>query len=456
MKTSKIITRILTTLLAAAMVVGGMASCKKGPTGKTKLEGVTVKIASPFEKKLEPGLSDANDRYIERLAKTQEELGVTVEHKLINAGEYWDGMVVSCMSGEPYGDLLVGPAWYVCDWIKGNALRDVAPLAKELGIDFNDGTWSKICLEDMTYGSKIYGFDRSPRTLQYGLLYNTRLFKEAELKDPNVLIAEGGKWDLNTFSEYARKLTKKSASGRVSQYGFASTNISLSMGGMVMANGGKLIDYTQTPPKLGMQEEKALEAINLFERMVNTDKSINTRWGWDEAYQALVAGTVGMVQCEEWCVEFMRDYIEEKGSTPEYALTQFPNSEGVDYIDPAVCSSGNTFIPTGASDAQAKAALQVYASLYLPDDTKTVEETARARGEELFIDEASVAVYTDIISKNRIKSEMLAKIGLDEIYKGLVLAITEGQDTPKAILDAKYPQMETMIQDSAYMAEMSK
>ncbi|MEG1887866.1 MAG: extracellular solute-binding protein, partial [Oscillospiraceae bacterium] len=414
--------RALSIILAVAMilVLSACAPSSKGSSTATKNDkydfgGMTITIASPYKTDLTPGLNSETDALISRIAKVEEQYKVKVEFKMISAGSYWDDMVSVAMGGTPHGDLMFAFPWMLTDWIKGNVVRDVSGIAKEVGIDFNDGTWSKLVMEDNTYGNATFGFTRGYTTLQNGLLFNTKLFKEANLKNPNEIIAEKGKWDFATMEEYARKLTKVDSTGKTTQIGLSTTGLTMLLQSFVLSNGGSIVDYSTEIPTFAMGNSKSLQALEIFNKMLNIDKSITGTIEWQKVMEGMAKGTIAMAMCEEWVISDMKEYIDENGLTSDYALTYFPiGPSGTDYIDTSY-GGNSTFIPSTISDEKAKAALLVYAALYAPGENETMEDIVTNRGEAIFADEASVDVFKDIVLNNKAKSTGTCRLGLNEI-----------------------------------------
>lgn len=452
----KQLVRRLGTGAAAVMLILSMAACRSTTGSESNSEGndtydfmkgKTITIATPYEDRVAVAGVGDGDKVLKRIDEIEKKYGVTIEQITKSASEYWDGMVTTAMSGTPHGDIMFSFPWMTCDWVKGGIIRDVAPLAKELGIDFYDGTWNRTPIDDNTYGNAIYGFNRERREIQGSIVYNKKMFEAAQLEDPNELIASGKKWDFDTFAEYARKLTKKDASGTVTQWGFYGGTQTLSS--MIIANGGQVVDTSSGAPKVTLDSPAALEAMNVFNDMLNVDQTFNFSYTWEEANQALAGGTLAMIQTEEWVIEYLRDYVNEKGLSADYALTYFPvGPNGEDYIDP---SFGGTsmFIPQSISEDEAKAALKVYAELYAPEEGVTQEEYYRNYGEALFADETSVEVYMDILVNDKAKSYGVARAGINEAYGDFVTFLIDGLGTPQSLVQENLPGLQAAVDESS-------
>lgn len=462
--------RIAAAAMAAALLAANAVGCQqKEPdtsggsesgggvsnTGDYDFGGETVTIASTYikEDQMVPGFNVDTDRLLNRIQEVEKKFHVKVEFKEVDAGTYWDNMATTIMGGTPFGDVMESVPWYVGGWIRAGAVRDVSQLSKDIGIDFNDGTWSRVTAGDMTYGKAIYGFSRERDALQVACLYNKKLFQAAGLTDP-IQLAKEKKWDFATFQDYARRLVKYDASGENVQWGVGTTCADMVLAGMILSNGGSIVTQKEDGQlALGLTDAKSLAAVEVFNNMCNTDKSL-VPFSYKKAAEFLPSGKLGMLLCEEWVLdEYIIDYIKKNNLDPAcYGLTYFPlGPSGTDYLDPSM--GGNAmFIPATISEEKAKRALIVYAALYAPDETLTREQEIRLRAEELVADQASADVYTDIILNWRAKCNDVCRAGVFESFQQLSDAFLAGGGTPSSMINGLAPEFQGLIDDSPYTA----
>ena len=464
------VTRILAATASALFLTAMAASCgdnnKGGSSTPSKEEqsydfgGMKITFADTWGKDLTPGKDAATDALIAKIDKVKQKYHVDFEWVKIDSGPYWDNMASVIMSGEPYGDIMYSFPWMITDWIKAGAVKDAGAVAKSVGIDFKDGTWNDFIVDETTYGNTIYGFSKKANTIQSGMLYNKRLLKEAGLKDPNELIKGGGKWDYATLEEYARKLTKLDASGNTVQWGLSTMDSYWLMTAFAVNNGADLIDYSSNPPKFTMDSPKSLAGLEVFNKMLNTDKTIYLRpagGDWKVTVDAFANGKVGLFRAEEWVIEYIRDVMTENGTNEDYGLTYFPQGpDSTGFVDESY--GGNSyFIPASISNEKAQAALLVYRDLMDPsDDGYTKEERVRNTGESLFPDEASVEVYTDLMFNNKIKSNGVCRVGLREAMMELAGSFMDNAGTPQSILSEAKNRYQAVIDDSSYTAVLNE
>ena len=466
----------MSVFLAFLLIAVSFAGCKDKPTesDSSKAEpitynwdsdpvlskeydfsGTTVKIASPYATNLTPGESEAGDRLIERIEKIKSKFGITVKYEQIDAGNYWDNMATVAMSGQPFGDLMFAFPWMITGWIKGGVVRDAAPIAKALNMDLHDESWNKLVVDENTYGNAVYGFARGNAQIQMAMLYNKRLLQADGLTDPNELTTNKG-WNFAKLEEYAKKLTKFDSAGAATQWGVSTSAPTELMISLIQNNGGKVVDLSASTPKFTMDEPKSLAALDVYTRMLNTDKTLNCSYDWQTGADAFANGMVGFYLCEEWVLEYIRDVMTENGSAEDFALTYFPlGPDGSDYVDSSY--GGNSyFIPSSISEKQAQAALLVYYALYAPIDGMTLEESATATAEGLFSDETSVGVYVDIVANKRAKSSGICKVELRELVTTACGYYIDDMGTPQSIIDEIRAEAQGLIEDSAFVSVLKK
>ncbi|MBP5303903.1 MAG: extracellular solute-binding protein [Clostridia bacterium] len=471
--------RVLCVLCVLALVVVSFGACNNGggndnststESGKTTDiaaidgQGATIKLGTPRIVNLEPGVSDETDLLIKRIEEVNKKYNIKFEfNSEIDQSDYWDFMVAKAMGGEVFGDIMLIYPYFLDEWVAGNIVADVAPIAKEVGIDWNDGTWDPTVKDTGTFGSKIYSFSREQVAMTAGLVYNTRLLKAANLADPSTLVSSK-EWNFSKLETYAKELTKKDTSGNVTQYGLITTTDELLLGCFMLANGAKPITYgDDNMPKLELDGAKCLEAMNVFNTMASTDKSL---FGgkpfladWQKAADTFVNGKAGMIVCEEWVVEYIRDKMVENGNAEDYALTYFPmGPNGTDYVDASFGGSTEYFIYNNQDANVQKLAFSVYCDLYAPDTTVSEEDRVTAKGEALFSDNNSVDVYKDIILNHKSESLGLYKLGLNvrQAFKDIYQELVENKGTPQSIANTYKAEIEAAMDESTYLIEIKK
>lgn len=465
--------RVLCVLCVLTLVVLSFGACG-GESGKNESKGgadtsvpngngATIKLGTPRIVDLTPGTSDETDLLIKRIGEVEEKYNIKFEfNDEIDQSDYWDFMVAKAMAGEVFGDIMLIYPYFLDEWVAGNIVADVAPIASKVGIDWNDGTWDPTVKDTGTFGSKIYSFSREQVEMTAGLVYNTRLFKAADLQDPSVWV-EKGEWNFDKLETYAKSLTKRDSNGKVTQWGLATTTDELLMGCFMLANDAKPIAYgDDNMPSLQLDSAKCLESLNVFNNMVNVDKTCACAeylTDWQAAADAFCNGTVGMIVCEEWVVEYIRDVMTENGNGSDYALTYFPKGpNGKDYVDASFGGSTEYFIYNNEDPAVQELAFRVYCDLYAPDAEISAENRVTTVAESLFSDENSVNVYKDIILNNKSQSLGLYKLGLNvrQCFKDIYSELVDNSGTPQSIANTYKAEIDAAMEESTYVIEITK
>lgn len=468
--------RTLCLISVLALMLCSFAACgkggkeentsKPGKTGEIEAmdgKGETITFATPRVVDLTPGVSDETDLLIKRIDEVEKKYNVKIAFESeIDQSDYWDAMVAKAMAGEIFGDIMLIYPYFLDEWVAGNIVADVAPIAEKVGVDWNDGSWDTQALQTGTFGNKIYSFCREQTALTAGLIYNTELLKKADLEDPSVWV-EKDQWNFDKLQEYAKKLTVTDASGNITQYGLSTTTCELFMGCFILANGASAVEYDEKGyPKLTLDSAQSLEALSTFNTMLNTDHTVECMAcmkNWQEAADMFCNGKVGMLVCEEWVIEYIRDVMGEAGNGEDFALTYFPKGpNGTDYVDASFGGMTEYFIYNSSDDFKKELAFRVYCDLYAPDEEISTEDKVTAIGESLFSDENSVEVYKDIILNNKSKSLNMYKLGLNvrQDFKDVYTNICNNSGTPQSIINSIKTEIETYMEESTYYIQVKK
>jgi|GEM_PF-116094 len=196
---------------------------------------------------------------------------VTIKVDSISADDYIQKVSVQLAGGDPpdAGWMLETAA---ANWIKAGALTDMSAKLKSFsGYDFAD--LSPKTLAFWVRGDAVYGvpFSTSP----VFVLYNIDMFKAAGVDTPDIMI-KNNTWTFENFAKAAQKIQTTLPKG---SYAFGAAdatnpyaaNIWNHLTAFVRAYGGEFWsdDYTTCT----MNKPEAVQAIQLFQNMVLTDKS---------------------------------------------------------------------------------------------------------------------------------------------------------------------------------------
>lgn len=179
---------------------------------------------------------------------------------------------------------------YIPTYASEGLLENLQPyIAAEKNFKVDD--FYPALLDMFRYKDGLYGF---PRDNDTKVIYvNTRMFKEAGLSLP-----QAG-WTWQDLRETAKKLTKRDASGKVTQYGYA-----FEMDDWwrlwVWQNGGEIFEnFTPPDPPAHLQinTPEAAEALQFYADLINKDKvspGYDEMNSSDQISQLFTSGKVAM------------------------------------------------------------------------------------------------------------------------------------------------------------------
>lgn len=130
--------------------------------------------------------------------------------------------------------------------------------------------------------------------------YNVTLFEEAGLVLPPDLVRSNA-WTWEAFREAARKLTRRSPSGEVEQWGFVRDARFMYQMMWVWANGGNVVDDLLNPTRITLHEPAAVEALEFYADMAWVDGSAPQQWTTGSgAAVPFTEGRAGLNQDGPW------------------------------------------------------------------------------------------------------------------------------------------------------------
>ena len=273
--------------LKAAAVFGGaavtgtlVAGCRRQAAGPTKLVVLTHWGAQPQKDVLEPIFK----RYQEEHPRIQ------IEHQTVAFGELLNRITTGRLGG-------VAPDIYHFYnlWLPEFVASDLLQVPPDNVINEIRQGYSESTINGVTYRGQIWGFPTEVNS--YLLLSNRQLLQEAGVTEPPAT------WD--ELLEVAPRLTKKDASGQVTQTGFAfsrgwDSGVVHPFTSLLWSNGGEYVaeDFSQ----VRFNEPPGVETLELELELI---KSGGADLGFagpgsSGAQDDFPAGRVGMVIMANW------------------------------------------------------------------------------------------------------------------------------------------------------------
>ena len=269
--------RTLTLAALAVTVAGSVAGCggaAPAPADQSE-EGGTIRVVTPiFEgangKKVLDGL-------LAEFKKQQPKFTVQVDYTTYS--KLNEKLATSVASGQPYDVMMMGVGW-IPPFASRGVLADLGASQDELA-----KTYSERVVAAGIYDGKVYAKPVMLDT-RFGI-YRKDIFAQAGLTKPPANFAE--------IREYAKKLTTRDASGKLTRAGIdiLSNDLRQTYETLMWAAGGELFDKDGTKPTFNSPE--AVNALQLMTDLVRTDKAIDVGFSSPDAATApIIQGRAAM------------------------------------------------------------------------------------------------------------------------------------------------------------------
>jgi ABC-type glycerol-3-phosphate transport system substrate-binding protein len=180
---------------------------------------------------------------------------------LASANALTDHITVRLAAGDP-PDIADTVVRVYYPWADANMLVDMQPYLNESGV------LQRILpglVQSKLYKGKLYS---APTTVDPFLTaFDVRMFAEAGIADPYTM-SQQGNWNWETGLAAAKKLTRRTADGVVTQWGWAPGNNSdWSWASYIVANGGSLLSPDNRTVQFN--QPKAIEAMDWIAELYN-------------------------------------------------------------------------------------------------------------------------------------------------------------------------------------------
>lgn len=261
--------RLVVLLLSSLLLSGILGACGGTPTSAPLPTAIPTKTPTPPAKVTETVTlkwsfwGDASEIEIKNRVRKQFEAeypNIKIEMITDNWSDYFNRL-----RNEWVGDKAPDVMFLdnIPTWAGQGYLENINPLIERDKLDTTD--FYKGLLDMFRYNGALYGL---PRDNDTKVIYvNKELLKDAGIELPKA------GWSWQDLREAARKLTKRDASGNVTQYGFAFEPNWWRL--WVWQNGGALYDNfspPMPPTKLLLDSPEGIEAMQFWADLINIDK----------------------------------------------------------------------------------------------------------------------------------------------------------------------------------------
>jgi ABC-type glycerol-3-phosphate transport system substrate-binding protein len=240
----------------------------------------------------------------EIIADIKKEKGIDVVQERAPSGNPYMEKVITQAAAGYAPDVLFVEVGNFKEFVDRGLLIDLTPYIKrDKNKDFNIKNYYPQIIDRFTLDGKLYVIPRdiAPMCVIY---YNKKMFDEAGVPYPK------SGWTWKEFLETAKKLTKKDANGRITQFGFLDEWPIWEA--FAYSNGGSLVDDVKQPKKCVIDSPEVIEAVQFRADMINKYKVMPAPYqvtieGSYDTSSMFMAGKVAMFYSGIWKTPFFRD-----------------------------------------------------------------------------------------------------------------------------------------------------
>ncbi|MHB8962914.1 MAG: extracellular solute-binding protein, partial [Saccharofermentanales bacterium] len=199
--------------------------------------GKTVIFASPWvhDLILEPGTTEAGDKFLERIREVEENFNVKIETATSEYGYFCDKIFTAAAAGTKFADIIELDSRWLSILAYPGYIKPLNQLTT--GVDIKDPKWHPTQLSASKLSKNIYGVKSVPVEMQNVIFWNKTLFEEQNL--PNLYeLYENKTWTWDKMKEIAALGTKIGADGTVEQWGLGGAEIERDL---ILSNDGSIM-----------------------------------------------------------------------------------------------------------------------------------------------------------------------------------------------------------------------
>jgi len=358
-----------------------------------------------------------------------------------------DKLLPSLTGSEPPDILVLSGGDLVKSYAKDGLVTELTDIIKTGGIDLTD--FFAAPLNQCKSGDQIlclpWGTD------MYALFWNKDMFEAAGL-DPNTPPKT-----MEELAQFADKLTKRDADGKLTQVGFlpdqgwTHDDLYVHMfGGFWYSAGGKHVTANSEPMINSLLWQQQ------FYKKYNADEVLAFSSGWADAYMSadypFYTGKMAMYVDGEWMTG--PNFISAFKPEASYGVAPFPPpADHMERANTAVVQGTVAVIPSGAKNKEASAKLLAWmmSPAIVAEEfcfNANLPTSKKAAQDKCFTENPKFKVFTDLMSSPNATYVITTPISLEfnsafgTLYEQVV---HNGQD-PKPLLDALQTEYEEKLQ----------
>ena len=358
-----------------------------------------------------------------------------------------DKILPSLTGSDPPDVLVLSGGDLVKSYSKDGLVVELSDIIKTGGIDLND--FFEAPLKQCKSGEKIlclpWGTD------MYALFWNKDMFEAAGL-DPNTPPKT-----MEELAQFADKLTKRDADGKLTQVGFlpdqgwTHDDLYVHMyGGFWYSEDGKHVTANNQPmlDSLLWQQQ--------FYTKYNADEVLAFSSGWADAYMSadypFYTGKMAMYVDGEWMTG--PNFISAFKPEASYGVAPFPPpAANPERANTAVVQGTVAVIPSGAKnkDASAKLLAWMMSPAIVAEEfcfNANLPTSKKAAQDKCFTENPKFKVFTDLMASSNATYVITTPISLEfnDAFTLLYQKVVHTGEDPKPLLDQLQTEFEAKLQ----------
>jgi len=276
--------------------------------------------------------------------------------------------ILTRIAGGSAPDIIATEVDYFVTFATKGVLEDLTPYETSDPKGFDKSDFFPQIIDRFTYQGKLLAIPRDIAPFAC-VFYNKKVFDEAKLPYPT------DDWTWSDMLRFARELTKKDNSGRVTQYGF----YTWAWQNFIYGNGGGLVDDVKNPTSTRLDDDRSIMGIqfyadlsNLYEAMPTPTAFMNFGMGADRMF---ANGRIAMFLSGIWETPQFRNY------NFDWDVVMFPkNDKGI-----RAFGTGGTGYAILKSSKHKKAAWEVIKALTGPEGQRQFAKRGLAQPARMFV-----------------------------------------------------------------------
>ncbi len=243
--------KLKTLLLVFLLTLPLLSGCEKKQAAEAEgTSAAEVKVAfwgSPEE-------IDIVTQAMKGWQKTHPNIQIRFEHTPYTG---YDSKILTRIAGGAAPDVIAAEVNYFVTFATKDVFLSLNPFIKE-DKNFSVEDFFASIIDRFTVKGQVYAIPRDVAPFAC-VFYNKDLFDQAGLPYPT----DGWTWD--DLLRIAKALTKRDASGRITQYGF----YGWAWQDFIYGNGGALVDDVKAPTKSMLDDPKSVEGLQFYSDLIN-------------------------------------------------------------------------------------------------------------------------------------------------------------------------------------------